>query len=79
MGSNLSDHYPNMDYYIHRMLYISCNTYAKPIINMQKIKNKDSKYITKESHPTTREQQKKGIDDTYKHSCKTSNKNHYQK
>lgn len=46
---------------MHRMLYVKLmvTTNQKLVTDMQKIKRKKSKHISKESHETTREQSKK--------------------
>ena len=61
MGSNLSNHKLNMDFYLHKILYINLMviTNQKPIIDMQKIKRKQSKYITKESQQIMREENRR--------------------
>jgi len=47
-------------------------TSQKPVIDMQRIKRKVSKYITKENQQTMKE--KKRSEKNYKHKHKTSNK-----
>ena len=62
MDSNLSDHQLNVACYIPKMLYMKLmvTTHQKPVIDMQKkIKRKVSKYITKESQQTMREEGKR--------------------
>jgi len=46
---------------MHKMLYINLTvtTNQKPVIDMQKIKRKESTYITKESQQTLREETKR--------------------
>lgn len=58
MHSNLSDHQFTIDCYIHRLLSMSLNitTNPKSMINTQKIKKKESKHNTTQSHQTTRKQ-----------------------
>ena len=58
MGSNLSDHQFNIHSYMHKMLYtnLMISTNQKLLIDMQKIKSKESKYITKESQQIMREE-----------------------
>ena len=59
MCSKLSDHQLNIDSYMHKMLNMSLmvTTNQKPIIDTHTKNNnkkKESKYINKESHKTTR-------------------------
>ena len=51
MGSNLSDHQLNTDCYMQKISLtdLMVTTNQKPVADMQKIKSKKSKYITKES------------------------------
>ena len=63
MGSNVSDHQLNIDCYMQKMSYtnLMATTHQKPVIDMQEIRRKKSKYITKKN-PTNherREQEKK--------------------
>lgn len=54
MSSNLSDHRPSIDYYMHKMLYTNLLvTTDQKSIEMQRIKSKESKYIIKENQQTT--------------------------
>ena len=57
MESNLSCYELKTDYYRHKLLYVSLivTTKQKPIVNTQKIKRQEYKYITKESNQTTSE------------------------
>ena len=50
-----------MECYMHKMLYINVmvTTNQKPVIDMEKIKRKESKYITKESQQTMREESRR--------------------
>ena len=61
MASNLHDHQLNIDCYMQKMLYtnLKVTTNQKPVIDMQKIKRKESKYTTKECQQTTREEGKR--------------------
>ena len=61
MGSYLSDHELNIDCYMHKMLFINLmvTTNQKPVINIQKIKRKESKYITKESQQNMKKSKRK--------------------
>ena len=61
MGSNLSDHQLNIDCYMHKMSYINLmvTTNQKLVIDMQRIKRKESKFITKVSQKTMREETKR--------------------
>ena len=56
MGSYLKDHQLNIDCYA-KILYanLMITTYQNLPINMQRIKRKKSKYITKENQHTTKE------------------------
>ena len=51
MGSNLNDHQINIDYYMQKWLYpnLMVTIYQNLLINLQKIKRKKSKYISKEN------------------------------
>ena len=73
MGLNVSDHQPNIDGHIHKMLHtnLMVTTNQKPVIDMQIIKRKKSKYVTKESQQTMKESkgrkdQRKSIETTTK-------------
>ena len=59
--SNLSDHQLNIDCYTQKMLNTNLivTTNQKLVIDMQKIKKKESKYITKVSQQTMREESKR--------------------
>ena len=61
MGSNLSDHQLKIDCYMHKKLYINLmiHTNQKPVIDMQRIKRKESNYITKESQQTMKESKRR--------------------
>ena len=60
MSSNLSDHQLSIDTYMYKILYINLveTRNQKPVIDMQKIKRKESKYITKGSQLIVREERK---------------------
>ena len=51
LGLNLNDHQCNIDCYIQKRLYtnLMVTMYQKPLINMLINKNKESKYITKDT------------------------------
>ena len=52
MGSNLNDNQLNIDFYLQKVLYTSqmvTINKKKLLLNMQGIKRKESKYITKEN------------------------------
>ena len=49
-------------------------TNQKPIIEMQKLKRKESKYIIKESHQTTRKESQRRNRQEFLKTHKTSNK-----
>ena len=55
------NHQLNIDCCMHKMLDtdLMVTTNRKPVIYMQKIKRKKSKYITKESQQTMREESKR--------------------
>ena len=76
MGTHVSDHQLSTDCYMHKILYTNLRVTAnqKPVTDMQRIKRKESKYITKESKIITREDSKKGTENNYKNTDKTSNK-----
>ena len=61
-GSNLSYCQPNVYGCVWKMLYIYLMviTNQKPLLNMQRIKRKKSKYITKENQQTMKDR-KTGI------------------
>ena len=61
MSSNLSDHQLNIDCYMQKRLYtnLMVTTNQKLEIDMQRIKRKESKYITKESQQTMKKQRRK--------------------
>lgn len=61
MGSNLSSHELNTGCYMQKMLYTNpiIITNKKPVIDMQKLKTKEYKYITKENQQTMREESKR--------------------
>ena len=61
MGSNLNDHQLNIDCYMQKRLYtnLMVTIYQKPLINMQRIKRKKSKYITKANQQNMRERQER--------------------
>jgi len=60
MGSKLSGHQLNIDCYI-QMSYTSwiVTTNQKPVINMQTLKRKEPKYVTKKSQLIMREEREK--------------------
>ena len=78
MDSNLSDHQLNIHSYTQKMLYINLivTTNKKLVIDIQKIKRKESEYIIKESQQIMREESKKRNDHgrTTKNNHKTRNK-----
>ena len=59
MGSNLNDHQLNTDCYIQKRSYTNRMVTINQtlLINMQRIKRKISKYITKENQQTMEERQ----------------------
>ena len=60
MGSTLSNQQLNIDGYMSKMLYtnLMVTTNQKPVTDMQNIKRKESKSITKESQIIMREQER---------------------
>jgi len=56
MGSNLSCYQLKIDCYRYKLLHVNlmATTKQKPIANTHKIKRKEYKYTTKESHQTTK-------------------------
>ena len=78
MGSNLNNNQLNIDYYVQKKLYtnIMVTIYQKPVVNMQRIKRKKSKYITKENKKKkkherkTRKDQRKSSETTTKEEIK---------
>ena len=61
MGSNLSNHQLKIDCYLHTMLYINLmvTINQKPITDTEKIKRKEYKRNTKESHQIKRKEDKR--------------------
>ena len=59
MGSNSNNHQLNIDGYMQKMLYtnLTVTTNQKPVIDMQKIKRKESKYIQRK--PTNHDRSKR--------------------
>ena len=60
MGSNLNGHQLNVDCYVQKRVCtnLMVTTNQKPLINMQRIKGKKSKYITKENQQTRKKDKK---------------------
>ena len=75
MGSNLNDLQLNIDCYMQKTLYsnLMITTNQKPLINIQRIKRKKSKHITKENQKSW-EKDKKGPEKVFRNNHKTSNK-----
>lgn len=67
MGSNLGNPQHNLDCYL-QMIYINhtVTTNQNIVTDMQKMKRKESKYITKESQKTVTEDQRKTTKTTIK-------------
>ena len=63
MGSNIRTHQCNMDCDMQKRLYINqmVTTNQKPITDTQKVKRKESKYITKECQQTVRTENRKKL------------------
>ena len=57
MGSHLNDHQLNIHCYMQMRLHINLivTIYQKPLISMQRIKTKKSRYMTKENQQTMKE------------------------
>ena len=57
MGSNLNNHQLNIDCYMQKKSYTNLvvTIYQKPLTDMQRIKRKKSKYITKGNQQTMTE------------------------
>ena len=68
MGSNLSNHQLKIDCYLHRLLYINLmvTINQKPITDTEKIKRKEYKHNTKESHQIKRKEDKRRRTENYK-------------
>lgn len=69
MGSNLNDLKRNTDNYIKEKLYTNLmvtlyqkKKKKKPLTNVQRLKRKKSKCVTKENHQTITEKDKKGTE-----------------
>ena len=74
MGSNLNGHQFNIDCYVQKRLYtnLMTTTNQKPLINMQRIKRKKSKYIAKENQQNMKERPERIRENLNNH--KTRNK-----
>ena len=61
MGSNLNDHQLNLDCYLQKSLYTSLmvSIYQQALINIQRIKRKKCKYVTKENQQTMKKRQER--------------------
>lgn len=61
MGSNLRCYQHKLDGYRYKFLYVSLmiTTKQKPVVNTLKIKQKEFKNVTNESHQSTKEESKK--------------------
>lgn len=63
MTSKLNDHQLNIDCYMQKRLYTNpmMTIHQKPLVNMERIKKKKSKYITKESQQILKDKDQRNL------------------